>query len=326
MIPNDDVVVTISELGYIKRTKASEFKEQSRGGRGSRGSKTRDADQVEHMFVAQNHNYLLLFTEMGRCFWMRVYEIPEASKASQGRVIQNLIQLPKDDKIRSYIKIEDLTDEEYQNSHYIIFCTKKGIIKKTPVEAFSRPRANGINAITVREGDTLLEVKLTNGDSEILIANSKGRAIRFPEQKVRSMGRSAAGVRGITLDGPDDEVVGMICADPTVVDFTVLVISAKGYGKRSELDEYRITNRGGKGVKTMNITEKTGPVVTLKGVSEADGLFITTDTGIVIRTKISDIRVMGRATQGVKVIRLGDKDNIADVAIFKGGGTSDEEE
>ena len=326
MIPNDEVVVTISKLGYIKRTKASEFKEQGRGGRGSRGSKTRDQDQVEHMFVGSNHNWLLLFTELGRCFWMRIYEIPEANKTSQGRVIQNLIQLPKEDKIRGYIMIEDLTDEDFQNSHYIVFCTKRGVIKKTPVEAFSRPRTNGINAITIREGDTLLEVKLTNGESEILIANKNGRAIRFPEEKVRSMGRSAAGVRGITLDGPDDEVVGMVCADPNDVDFSVLVISDRGYGKRSLLDEYRVTNRGGKGVRTMKVTDKTGSVVSLKGVSEADSLFITTESGIVIRTKIADLRVMGRATQGVRVIKLGDKDKIADVAIMRNGGEDDEEE
>lgn len=327
MIPNDEVVVTISELGYIKRTKAIEFKEQSRGGRGSRGSKTRDADQVEHLFVGSNHNWLLLFTELGRCFWMRVYEIPEATKTSQGRVIQNLIQLPKDDKVRAYIMIEDLTDEEYQQSHNIVFCTKNGIIKKTSVEAFSRPRANGINAITIKEGDTLLEVKLTDGNSEILIANKNGRAIRFPESKVRVMGRSAAGVRGIRLDEDvPDEVVGMVCADPTDLDFNVLVISEKGYGKRSPLEEYRVTNRGGKGVRTMKVTDKTGPVITLKGVKEADGLFITTEGGIVIRTKISDLRVMGRATQGVRVIKLGGKDKIADVAIMTGGGESDEEE
>jgi DNA gyrase subunit A len=326
MIPNDEVVVTISKLGYIKRTKASEFKEQGRGGRGSRGSKTRDQDQVEHMFVGSNHNWLLLFTELGRCFWMRIYEIPEANKTSQGRVIQNLIQLPKEDKIRGYIMIEDLTDEDFQNSHYIVFCTKQGVIKKTPVEAFSRPRTNGINAITIREGDTLLEVKLTNGESEILIANKNGRAIRFPEEKVRSMGRSAAGVRGITLDGDGDEVVGMVCADPNDVDFSVLVISDRGYGKRSLLDEYRVTNRGGKGVRTMKVTDKTGSVVSLKGVSEADSLFITTESGIVIRTKIADLRVMGRATQGVRVIKLGDKDKIADVAIMRNGGEDDEEE
>lgn len=326
MIANDEVIITISELGYIKRTKASEFREQSRGGRGSRGSKTRNSDQVEHMFAANNHNYLLLFTEQGRCYWMRVYEIPEASKTSQGRVIQNLIQLPKEDKIKAYIKIEDLTDEDYQNSHHIVFCTTKGIIKKTPVKAFSRPRSNGINAITIKEGDSLLEVKLTNGESEIILANKKGRAIRFPEGKVRSMGRSAAGVRGITLDGDDDQVVGMVCADPNEVDFSVLVISGKGYGKRSLLEEYRITNRGGKGVRTMKVTDKTGNVVAIKGVGEADGLFITTDTGIVIRTRVSDLRVMGRATQGVRVINLGKKDNIADVAILKGGGVSDEEE
>jgi DNA gyrase subunit A len=327
MIPNDEVVISISELGYIKRTKVSEFKSQGRGGTGSRGSKTRDKDQVEHLFVAHNHNYLLLFTEQGRCFWMRVYEIPEGSKTSQGRVIQNLIQLPKEDKIKAYIKIEDLTDEEYQNNNYIFFCTKQGIVKKTPVEAFSRPRTNGINAITIREGDTLLEAKLTNGESEILMANLGGRAIRFDESAVRSMGRSAAGVKGMVLDGDGDEIVNMISvSDPSDVDYSVLVVSGKGYGKRSPLEEYRKTNRGGKGVRTMKVTDKTGQVVALKGVSEADGLFITTEDGIMIRTKISDLRVMGRATQGVRLIKLGKKDNIADVAIIANGGNDEEEE
>ena len=235
-------------------------------------------------------------------------------------------QLQPDNKIKAYIMIEDLTDEEYQNSHYLVFCTKEGVIKKTSVEAFSRPRANGINAITIKDGDSLLEVKLTNGESEILIANRNGRAIRFPEGKVRPMGRSAAGVRGITLDGTDDEVVGMICADPNDLDFSVLVISEKGFGKRSGLEEYRVTNRGGKGVRTMKVTDKTGKVVTLKGVSEADALFITTDDGIIIRTKVSDLRVMGRATQGVRVIRLANGQSIADVAILKGGSEGDEEE
>lgn len=326
MIPNDEVVISISQLGYIKRTKLNEFKAQGRGGRGSRGSKTRDKDQVEHLFVAHNHNYLLLFTELGRCYWMRVYEIPEGNKTSQGRVIQNLIQLPKEDKIKAYIKIEDLTDEDYQNSHFIFFCTRDGVVKKTPVEAFSRPRANGINAITIREGDMLLEAKLTNGKSEILLANRNGRAIRFDESKVRSMGRSAAGVRGMFLDGDGDEVVGMISADATDPDLNVLVISNKGFGKRSPLEEYRKTNRGGKGVRTMKVTDKTGQVVSMKGVREADGLFITTEDGIMIRTKISDLRVMGRATQGVRVIKLGKKDNIADVAIIVNGGEEDEEE
>ncbi len=326
MIPNDEVVVTISQLGYIKRTKASEFKAQGRGGKGSRGSKTRDTDEVEHMFVANNHNYLLLFTEQGRCFWIKVFEIPEASKTSSGRVLQNLIEIPKDDKVKAYINILDLQDETFLNNNFIVFCTKKGVIKKTLMEAFSRPRSNGINAITIKEGDTLLEVKLTNGENDILIANKSGRAIRFPESKVRAMGRSAAGVRGITLKDDQDEVVGMISVNPNDEQNTIMVVSEKGYGKRSSLEEYRITNRGGKGVKTMNITDKTGSLIAIKAVTEDLDLMITTKDGIMIRMAVSDMRVMGRATQGVKVIRLKDSESIADVTVIAKNEESDEEE
>ncbi len=323
MIPNDEVVITISHLGYIKRTKTSEYRQQGRGGRGARGSKTRDEDFVEHIFVANNHDYLLLFTEQGRCFWIRVFEIPEATKASAGRVIQNIVQIPSEDNVKAYIKIEDLKDEEFINHNYIVFCTQRGIIKKTVVEAFSRPRVNGINAITINEGDQLLEVKLTDGNMDILLANRNGRAIRFPESKVRSMGRTAAGVKGIKLDNEEDEVIGMITADPADDSYTVMVISEKGNGKRSLLEEYRVTNRGGKGVKTMKITNKTGKLVAIKGVTEDDELIVTTLGGIVIRIAIGDIRVMGRATQGVKVIRLANNESIADVAVIR---NSDEEE
>lgn len=325
MIPNEEMVITISHLGYIKRTKTAEFRQQSRGGRGSRGSKTRDQDFIEHMFIAHNHNYLLLFTEQGRCFWLRAYEIPEAAKTAQGRVIQNILAIPQGDKVRAYIKIENLNDEPFINNNYIIFCTKQGMVKKTIVEAFSRPRANGINAITINEGDQLLEAKLTSGKNEIIIANKKGRAIRFNEEKVRPMGRSAAGVKSMSLD-KNDEVIGMISADPSRVDYSVLVVSEKGNGKRSALDDYRITNRGGKGVKTMNITEKTGDLIAIKFVSEFDDLMITTAEGIIIRTPVSDLRMMGRATSGVKLIRLQDDESIADVTVIRREEDSDEEE
>ena len=326
LIANEEVVITISHLGYIKRTKTDEFKQQSRGGKGSRGAKTRDADFVEHMFIAHNHNYLLLFTEQGRCFWLRAFEIPEASKTSQGRVIQNILGLPADDKIRAYIKIENLNDEEFINNNYIVFCTKQGMIKKTIVEAFSRPRANGINAITINEGDQLLEAKLSNGKNEIIIANKEGRAIRFNEQKVRPMGRSAAGVKSMTLGSKDDEIIGMISADPTKPEFSVFVVSEKGNGKRSPLEDYRITNRGGKGVKTINITEKTGSLIAIKWVSEFDDLMITTQDGIIIRTPVSSLRLMGRATQGVKVIRIQDDESIADVTVIRREESVEEEE
>lgn len=314
LIADDDVVVTISHKGYIKRTNIQEYRTQNRGGRGSIGAKTRDEDFVEHMFVASNHNYLLLFTEEGRCFWVRIFEIPEANKTSLGRVIQNIIAIPKDDKIKAYIIIKDLNDKEFVDNNFIVFCTKKGIVKKTSVEAFSRPRTNGINAITINEGDQLLEAKLTSGSSEILIANKNGRAIRFNEENVRPMGRSAAGVRGMKLDSEDDFVVGMVCIDD-IENQSILVLSEKGNGKRSPLDDYRIINRGGKGVKTMQITEKTGDLIAIKAVKDTDDLMITNKSGIVIRTPISDLRIMGRNTQGVKVIRLDANDSISDVTV-----------
>jgi len=324
LIKNEEVVITISNLGYIKRTPVTEYRTQSRGGRGSRGAKTRDSDFVEHLFTAKTHNYLLLFSEQGRCHWLRVYEIPEAGKNSAGRVLQNIVALPKDDKVKAYIKIEDLKDEEFLNNNYIIFCTKQGVIKKTSVEKFSRPRANGINAITIRENDTLLEARLTNGENEILIGVRSGRAIRFPEAKVRPMGRSAAGVRGIILNaGGDDAVVGMISVDPTDESRTVLMVSEKGYGKRTKLEDYRMTNRGGKGVKTLQVTDKTGYLATIKSVSEEEDLMITNKSGITIRIAASTMRVMGRATQGVKVIRIDKGDAIADIAVIP---KSEEEE
>jgi DNA gyrase subunit A len=318
LIPNEQVVITISHAGYIKRTKISEYKQQNRGGRGSRGTKTRNEDFVEHMFIAHNHNYILFFTELGRCFWLRAFEIPEAQKTSMGKGIQNLINLPPDDKVRAYIKIEDLTDKEFLDSHYLIFCTKKGVIKKTIVEAFSRPRVNGINAISINEGDQLLEVKLTNGNNDILLANMNGRAIRFPEAKVRAMGRSAAGVGGMKLDkDKEDAIVGMITVDPTDPTTTIFVVSEKGNGKRSSLEDYRVTNRAGKGVKTLQITPKTGKTVAIKSVHEEHDLMITTVEGIIIRMKVADVRVSGRATQGVKVIKLDGNDSIADVAVIR---------
>jgi len=323
LIADEEVVITISHLGYIKRTKTSEYRKQGRGGRGSRGSKTRDEDYIEHMFVATTHNYLLLFTENGRCHWLRVYQIPEATKTSSGRVIQNLLSIPKEDKVKAYIKITDLKDEEFLKNNYIVFGTRKGIIKKTLVEAFSRPRANGINAITINEGDSLLEAKLTNGNSEILMAIRSGRAIRFNETNVRPMGRSAAGVRGIRLADDNDEMVGLICIDLEDKETTIMVVSEKGNGKRTELEDYRVTNRGGKGVKTIQVTEKTGGLIALKAVKDEDDLIITSKEGIMIRIGVNEIRVMGRATQGVRVIRLDDNDAIADVAVIT---ESDDEE
>lgn len=316
LISDEDVVVTISHLGYIKRTPASEYRTQSRGGRGARGSRIRDTDFIEHMFVATNHNYLLLFTEMGKCHWVRVYEIPEANKNSSGRVIQNILSLPKEDKVRAYIIIKDLTDEDFLNNHYIMFGTRKGIVKKTSVEAYSRPRVGGINAITINDGDQLLEARLTTGDSEVFIATRSGNAIRFNESAVRPMGRNAAGVRGVSLNSDKDEAVGMICIDPDDKEVAVLVVSEKGLSKRSDFEEYRLTNRGGKGVKTMQVTKKTGDLIAIKAVREDDDLMITSRSGITIRMKVEDIRVMGRATQGVKVIRLDDDDDIADVAVM----------
>ncbi|MCB0705650.1 MAG: DNA gyrase subunit A [Saprospiraceae bacterium] len=324
MIPDEDVVVTISHLGYIKRTPAAEYKIQNRGGRGSLGSKTRDTDFIEHIFGANNHAYLLLFTEEGKCHWIRVYEIPEANKTSGGRVIQNLLSIPKEDKIKAYIIIKDLTDKEYCDNHFIMFCTRKGTIKKTPVEAFTRPRAGGIIAITVNEGDQLLEARLTTGDSEVFLANRKGNAIRFSESKVRSMGRTAAGVRGMALDGEDDAIVGMVCIDIHEEGQTIFVVSEKGNGKRSDYLDYRLTNRGGKGVRTMTVTSKTGQVIAIKGVREDEDLMIMTKSGITIRMAVEDLRVMGRATQGVRVIRIDEDDEIADITVLSDAGEEDQ--
>jgi DNA gyrase subunit A len=325
MIPNEEVVVTISHAGYVKRTKIDEYRVQARGGRGSRGSKTRNEDFIEHIFVGFNHNYLLLFTELGKCYWLRMYEIPEANKTSVGRAIQNIINLGPDDKVKGYIIVKDLTDEDFLNEHFVTFATKKGMIKKTCLEAFSRPRSNGIVAININDGDQLLEVKLTNGENQIILANRNGRAIRFEEGRVRDMGRSAAGVKGMTLDDDNDEIVGMICMDPESDESSVLVISEKGNGKRSELEDYRLTNRGGKGVKTMNVSEKTGKVISIKSVTDADDLIITNTSGIMIRLHVSDIRIMGRATSGVRVIRLGQNDNISDVAVVRSAEDDEEE-
>ncbi len=312
LIPDEEVVITISHLGYIKRTSLTEYKTQSRGGVGSRGSTTRDEDFLEHLFVATNHNYLLIFTEKGKCFWMRIFEIPEGSKTSKGRAIQNLINIEQDDKIMAYINTQDLRDEDYINGHNVIMATKNGVVKKTSLEAYSRPRQNGINAITIKDGDQLLEAKLTNGTSEIILAKKSGKAIRFPEEKVRAVGRNSQGVKGVTLDGKNDEVIGMICInDP---ETNVLVVSEKGYGKRSLVEDYRITNRGGKGVKTINVTEKTGALISIKSVTDTDDLMIINKSGITIRMGVSDLRVMGRATQGVRLINLRNGDEIAAVA------------
>lgn len=313
MIPDSEVVITISHAGYIKRTPLTEYKKQNRGGVGSKGASTRDKDFIEHVYVATNHQYMLFFTEQGRCFWMRVYEIPEGSRQSKGRAIQNLINLPQDDKVLAFINVLNLKDEEYINSHHIVMCTKKGVIKKTSLEAYSRPRVNGINAITIREGDTLLEAKLTNGEQDIMLAVRSGKAIRFPEAKVRTMGRSASGVRAITVDHDNDEVVGMIVVKEGD-GFDVMVVSEAGYGKRSSLEDYRITNRGGKGVKTITVTEKTGELVSLKAVTDEDDLMIITKKGTMIRMGVDTLRVMGRATQGVRLINLRSGDEIASIA------------
>ncbi len=313
LIPDEAVVITISHLGYMKRTLLNEYKTQGRGGRGSRGGSTREEDFIEHIMIATTHNYLLIFTEQGRCFWLKVHQIPEGVKTSKGRAVQNLISLPPDDNIKAFINIKALNDEEFINNHYIVFCTKGGVIKKTTVEAFSRPRQNGINAITIREGDQLLEVKLTNGQSDVLLGVKSGYAIRFPESKVRSMGRTAAGVTGIRMKTKGDEVIGMVCVDPTDEASTILVVSEKGYGKRTDLEDYRITNRGGKGVKTINVTDKTGKLIALKMVTDGNDLMIINKSGITIRMSIDNLRVMGRATQGVRLIKLGDHDEIAAV-------------
>ena len=314
LIEDEDVVITISHLGYIKRTSATEYRQQRRGGRGAVGSKTREEDFVEHLFVASTHDTMMFFTEKGRCYWLRVYEIPEGEKQSKGRAIQNLIQLPGDDKVKAIIEVKKLNDKEFVQSHYIVLCTKKGIIKKTSLEDFSRVRSTGVNAITIVEGDELLEAKMTDGSSEIMLALKSGRAIRFEETKVRSTGRGAIGVGGIEVDDDTDEVVGMICVNKEDSSRTVLVVSEKGFGKRTAIDEYRITNRGGKGVKTINVTEKTGRLVDILYVTEKEDLIITCKSGITIRTGIADIREAGRATQGVKLIRLDEGDEIAAIS------------
>jgi len=312
MIPNEKVVITISHAGYIKRTPLAEYKTQNRGGVGQKASTTRDEDFLQDIFVGTNHQYMLFFTQKGKCFWMRVYEIPEGSKTAKGRAIQNLINIEQDDKVKAFICTQDLKDEDYINNHYVIMATKKGQVKKTALEQYSRPRANGINAITVREGDELLEARLTNGNSQILLAVQSGKAIRFEESKTRPMGRNASGVRGISLANEQDEVVGMVAVND--MDANILVVSKNGYGKRSSLDDYRITNRGGKGVKTISITEKTGHLVALKSVTDADDLMIINKSGIAIRMEVASLRVMGRATQGVRLINLKDKDSIAAIA------------
>ena len=312
IIPNEKVVITISHAGYIKRTPLTEYKTQHRGGVGQKATKTRDEDFLEDLFVGTNHQYMLFFTQKGKCFWMRVYEIPEGSKNSKGRAIQNLINIEQDDKVKAFICTQDLKDEDYINSHYVIMATKMGQVKKTSLEQYSRPRSNGINAITIKDNDELLEAKLTNGSSQIMLAVKSGKAIRFEESKTRPMGRNASGVRGIRLKDKSDEVIGMVSVKD--MDENILVVSENGYGKRSSLEDYRLTNRGGKGVKTISITEKTGKLVTIKSVSDNDDLMIINKSGIAIRMQVEDLRVMGRATQGVKAISIKEGDSIAAVA------------
>jgi DNA gyrase subunit A len=314
---DEEMVITISHLGYIKRTPLTEFRTQGRGGVGSKGSETRDEDFVEHMYTATMHNTMLFFTEKGKCYWMKVYEIPEGARTSKGRAIQNLIQIDSEDKVRAFINVQNLTDQDYIKNNYIVLCTSKGIIKKTALEAYSRPRQNGIIAINVREGDNLIEARLTSGQAEILLAIRSGKAIRFHENTVRPMGRNAAGVKGITLSGSaDDAVVGMVCLEDHERD--ILVVSEKGFGKRSDVENYRITNRGGKGVKTINVTQKTGQLIAIKEVTDADDLMIINKSGIAIRMRVTDMRVMGRATQGVRLINLREGDSIASVTKVQG--------
>jgi DNA gyrase subunit A len=310
-IADEPCVITVSHMGYIKRTNLNEYRTQRRGGKGSLGTNTRDEDFLEHLFTATTHNYLLFFTKLGRCFWMRAFEVPEGSKTSKGRAIQNLVNIPADDKVVAYVNVTSLSDEEYINNHFIIMCTNRGTIKKTSLEAYSRPRVNGINAITVREGEELLAATMTSGTAEIVMALKSGRAIRFPEGKVRPMGRNASGVRGVTLGSDDDEVVGLVCAEDT--NTQLLVVSEKGYGKRSDINDYRVTNRGGKGVKTINITEKTGSLIALIAVRDEEDLMIITRGGVTIRIPVDGLRVMGRNTQGVRLITLKNNQSIAAV-------------
>ncbi len=324
MIPNTKVVVTISNAGYLKRTNLDEYKVQNRGGRGQKGVATRNEDFLEHLFVGTNHQYMLFFTQKGKVFWMRVYEIPEGGKNSKGRAMQNLINIEQDDKVKAFLVTQDLKDEEYINNHYVIMATKKGQVKKTSLEQYSRPRTNGINAITIREGDELLEAKLTSGDSQVMLALKSGKSIRFEEAKTRPMGRTASGVRGITLAHENDEVIGMVAVND--MESNILVVSERGYGKRSKLEDYRVTNRGGKGVKTLNISEKTGNLVAIKNVDDSNDLMIINKSGITIRMAVEDLRVMGRATQGVKLINIKDSDSIAAVAKVMHEEDNDEEE
>jgi len=316
---DEDMVLTISHMGYIKRTPLTEFRTQTRGGVGAKGSNTRDEDFIVHLYIASMHNTIIFFTESGRCFWLKVYEIPEGTRTSKGRAIQNLLNIEQEDKVKTYLRVSDLTDQEYINNNYIILCTKKGVIKKTLLEAYSRPRQNGVNAITVKDGDQLLEARMTNGTHEILMAIKSGKAIRFHESTVRPVGRTASGVRGITLAGVNDEVVGMVCIEKEEQD--ILVVSENGYGKRSSIQDYRITNRGGKGVKTINVTEKTGSLIALLGVTDDDDLMIINRSGITIRMEVAQLRIMGRATQGVRLINLKDNDTIASVAKVESDGT-----
>jgi DNA gyrase subunit A len=311
LIEKEDVVITISHLGYIKRTSASEYRQQRRGGRGAIGSKTRDEDYVEHLFVASTHDTMLFFSQQGRCYWLKVYEVPDGEKQSKGRAIQNMVQLVQGDKVKAIMNVKNLEDKEFVEGHNIVLCTRKGVIKKTALADFSRPRATGVNAITILEGDELLTARLTDGSSEIMMAVKSGRAIRFPEEKVRATGRGAIGVGGIEVDNAKDEVIGMICVQRNETAKTVLVVSEKGFGKRTRVDEYRITNRGGKGVKTINVTEKTGSLVGILDVEESEDLLITCKSGIILRTSVKNIKEAGRATQGVKLIRLDEGDEIA---------------
>ena len=312
MIPDEKVLITISHAGYIKRTSLTEYKIQNRGGVGQKASTTRNEDFLEDLFVGSNHQYMLFFTQKGKCFWMRVYEIPEGGRTAKGRAIQNLINIEQDDKVKAFICTKDLKDDDYINNHFVIMATKKGQVKKTSLEQYSRPRVNGINAITIKEEDELLEAKLTNGNSQVMLALKSGKAIRFEEAKTRPMGRNASGVRGIRLQHEKDEVIGMVSVND--MESNILVVSSNGYGKRSKLEDYRLTNRGGKGVKTISITEKTGDLVAIKNVDDSNGLMIINKSGIAIRMAVENLRVMGRATQGVKLINIKDGDSIAAVA------------
>lgn len=329
MIENEEVVVTISHLGYIKRTPLVEYRTQARGGRGAKAAETRDEDFIEHIFITQTHNCLLLFTRSGRCYWLNVYEIPKGTKTSKGRAMQNLLQMPEDDKIKAYIPLEKLNDQAFLDSHYIMFCTRQGIVKKTELSAYSRKRANGIHAISIREDDELLDAKLTNGTQHILLASLSGKAIRFPEDDVRSMGRGASGVKGMTLgegdETTDDAIVGMVCVNEEDKEITILAVSEKGVGKRTELEEYRIQSRGGKGIKTINITEKTGNLIAIRAVKETDHLMIINKSGLTIRLLVKELPISGRATQGVRLINLRGDDEIADLGLIPGEYIEEEE-